>query len=359
MREELAPLFTPFTCGPLTLRNRFAMSPMTRNRSPGGVPGDDVAAYYARRALANVGLVVTEGIGVDHPSAIGHGTMGEEKVPVLHGEAALAGWRTVVDWVHAAGGKIVPQLWHMGGLRTEGTPPFPNVPSRSPDTMSEADIAEIVAAFARSAANARAAGFDGIALHGGHGYLLDAFLWAGTNHRDDAWGGDLLRRTRFPAEVIRAVRVAVGPGFPIFYRLSQWKLQDYDARLAETPEELGVITGALAGAGVDVFDVSTRVFSTPAFAGSDKGLAGWVRHLSGKPAMTVGGIGFDKELAASFAQPTHAIDNLGEVVRRFEAGEFDLVATGRALLMDAEWVLKAQTGEPFAPFRLEAYGVLD
>ena len=359
MRAELAPLFAPFTCGPLSLRNRFVMSPMTRNRSPGGVPGDDVAAYYARRARAQVGLIVTEGVGVDHPSAIGHGTMGEENVPVLHGEAALAGWRIVVAQVHAAGGKIVPQLLHMGGLRKQGTPPFPDVRSLSPDTMGEAEIAEIVAAFARSAANAQAVGFDGIALHGAHGYLLDAFLWAGTNHRDDAWGGDLLRRTRFPAEVVRAVRAAVGPDFPIFYRLSQWKLQDYDARLAETPEELAVITDALAGAGVDVFDVSTRVFSTPAFAGSDRGLAGWVRHLSGKPTITVGGIGFDKELAASFAQPTHAIDNLPEVLRRFEAGEFDLVATGRALLMDAGWVLKAQTGEPFAPFRLEAYGALD
>ena len=359
MREELAPLFTPFTCGPLSLRNRFAMSPMTRNRSPGGVPGSDVAAYYERRAMANVGLIVTEGVGVDHRSAIGHGTMGEENVPVMHGEAALAGWRKVVDRVHAAGGKIVPQLWHMGGLRTEGTPPFPDVASLSPETMSEADIAAIIAAFARSAANAQAAGFDGIALHGGHGYLLDAFKWTGTNHRDDAWGGDLLRRARFPAEVVRAVRAAVGPDFPIFYRLSQWKLQDYDAWLAETPEELGVIVGALADAGVDIFDVSTRVFATPAFAGSDRGLAGWVRHFSGKPTMTVGGIGFDKELAASFAQPTRAIDNLPEVLRRFEAGEFDLVATGRALLMDAGWVLKAQKGEPFAPFRLEAYGSLD
>lgn len=359
MRKVLAPLFAPFTCGPLTLRNRFVMSPMTRNRSPGGVPGDDVAAYYERRAAANVGLIVTEGVGVDHPSAIGHGTMGEENIPVLHGDSALAGWRKVVDQVHATGGKIVPQLWHMGGLRTEGTPPFPDVRSMSPATMCAADIATIAAAFARSAANAKAVGFDSIALHGGHGYLLDAFLWAGTNQREDDWGGDLLRRTRFPAAVIRAVRAAVGPDFPIFYRLSQWKLQDYDARLAETPEELAAITGALADAGVDIFDVSTRVFSTPAFAGSDMGLAGWVRQVSGKPTMTVGGIGFDKELAASFAQPTHAIDNLSEVVRRFEAGEFDLVATGRALLMDAEWVLKAQAGENFAPFRLEAYGMLD
>jgi 2,4-dienoyl-CoA reductase-like NADH-dependent reductase (Old Yellow Enzyme family) len=136
-------------------------------------------------------------------------------------------------------------------------------------------------------------------------------------------------------------------------------LQDYEAKLAETPEELALIVGALAEAGVDIFDVSTRVFSVPAFAGSDMGLAGWVRTLSGKPTMTVGGIGFDKELAASFAQPTNAIDNMAEVVRRFDRGEFDLVALGRALLMDPAWLLKAQAGAPFEPFDLSAYGRLD
>jgi 2,4-dienoyl-CoA reductase-like NADH-dependent reductase (Old Yellow Enzyme family) len=359
MLQDVQPLFTPFSCGPLRLANRFVMSPMTRNFSPGGVPGDNVAAYYTRRAVAKVGLIITEGIGVDHPSAIGHGTMGEENIPVLHGEAALAGWRKVVESVHAAGGKIIPQLWHMGGLRTEGTPPFPGVPSMRPADMSAADMADIIAAFARSAANAKAVGFDGIALHGAHGYLLDSFLWAGTNTRGDAWGGDIARRTRFVAEVVRAVRAAVGPDFPILFRLSQWKLQDYEAKLAQTPEELAIITGALVEAGVDIFDVSTRLFSAPAFAGSDMGLAGWVRTLSGKPVMTVGGIGFDKELAASFAEPTQAINNLDEVLRRFEGGEFDLVALGRALLMDPAWVLKAQAGVPFEPFDMTAYGRLD
>jgi 2,4-dienoyl-CoA reductase-like NADH-dependent reductase (Old Yellow Enzyme family) len=359
MRGDLAPLFSEFASGPLTLANRFVMSPMTRNFSPGGVPGDNVAAYYTRRAMAKVGLIITEGVGVDHPSAIGHGTMGEENIPVMHGEAALSGWRKVVQSVHSAGGKIIPQLWHMGGLRTEGTPPHPEAKSMHAGDMNEAEIAEIIAAFVRSAANAKAVGFDGVALHGGHGYLIDSFLWAGTNTRDGAWGGDTLRRTRFATELVKAIRAAVGPDFPILFRISQWKLQDYDAKLAETPDELAVIVGALASAGVDIFDVSTRVFSVPAFAGSDMGLAGWVRKLSGKPTMTVGGIGFDKELAASFAEPTHAINNLGEVARRFEGGEFDLVALGRALLMDPAWVLKAQTGVAFEPFDITAYGRLD
>ncbi len=359
MVTDIAALLAPVRLGPLSLRNRFVMSPMTRSHSPGGVPGADVAAYYTRRAVANVGLIITEGVGVDHPSAIGHGSMGEHDIPVLHGDAALAGWRAVVDGVHGAAGKIIPQLWHMGEIRNEGTPPYPEARSMRAAEMREADIAEVTAAFVRSAANAKAAGFDGVALHGGHGYLLDSFLWAGTNTRDDAWGGDVLRRTRFVADLVRAIRAAVGPGFPILYRLSQWKLQDYEARLAQSPEELAIITGALVDAGVDIFDVSTRVFSVPAFAGSDRGLAGWVRALSGRPVMTVGGIGFNKELSASFAEPTQAIDNLDEVLRRFEAEEFDLVALGRALLMDPAWVMKAEAGEPFAPFNIAAYATLD
>jgi 2,4-dienoyl-CoA reductase-like NADH-dependent reductase (Old Yellow Enzyme family) len=359
MRDDLAPLFTPFICRPLRIANRFVMSPMTRNFSPHGVPSDDVAAYYTRRAMAKVGLIITEGIGVDHPSAIGHGTMGEENIPALHGDAALTGWRKVLESVHAAGGKIIPQLWHMGGIRQEGSPPNPDAKSMRPNDMSEAEIADIIGAFVRSAANAKAVGFDGVALHGGHGYLIDSFLWAGTNTREDAWGGDIARRTRFAAELVKAIRAEVGPSFPILFRISQWKLQDYEAKLAETPDELAMIVEALADAGVDIFDVSTRVFSVPAFAGSDMGLAGWVKKLSGKPTMTVGGIGFDKELAASFAEPTQAIDNLGEVVRRFEGGEFDLVALGRALLMDPAWVLKAQAGEAFEAFDITAYGRLD
>jgi 2,4-dienoyl-CoA reductase-like NADH-dependent reductase (Old Yellow Enzyme family) len=356
---DISPLLEPVSLAGLHLRNRFVMSPMTRNFSPGGVPGDDVAAYYTRRAMAQVGLIITEGIGVDHSSALDAGTGGEAAVPHLHGDAALAGWRNVVARVHAAGGTIIPQLWHQGPNRAEGTLPHPEAPTMRPTAMRESEIADVIAGFARSAANAVGCGFDGVALHGAHGYMLDAFLGAGANQRDDRWGGDILRRTRFVVAVIKAVRAAVGPDFPILYRISQWKLTDYDARIAETPDELAAIVGALAGAGVDMFDVSTRIFSTPAFEGSDTGLAGWVRKLSGKPVMTVGGIGFDKELARSFAEPTQSINNLDEVMRRFDRYEFDLVALGRALLMDPAWVLKASAGAPFEPFDLGAYGRLD
>jgi 2,4-dienoyl-CoA reductase-like NADH-dependent reductase (Old Yellow Enzyme family) len=381
-RGDLAPLFQPFRLGSLTLPNRFVMSPMTRGHSPGGIPGENVAGYYRRRAEAGVGLIVTEGIGVDQPASIGAGSMGEDNVPLLHGDAAIAGWRRVTDGVHAAGGLIFPQLWHMGVIRMPGTGPVPEAPSLRPsghwgprdkamlppsylDTMAEPtapmteeDIADVIAGFARSAANARAAGFDGIAIHGAHGYLLDSFLWPGTNRRADRWGGDVAGRTRLAAEVVRAVRQEVGPDLPILYRWSQWKIHDYDAANAESPEEMAALLAPLAEAGVDCFDISTRVFSRPGFPGSDLTLAGWAKRLTGKATMAVGGVGLSKDLQSSFGGGTVAVDNLGGVATRVAAGEFDLIAVGRSLLIDPCFVQKARAGEAFEPFSLAAYGSL-
>jgi 2,4-dienoyl-CoA reductase-like NADH-dependent reductase (Old Yellow Enzyme family) len=377
------PLFAPFDLGSLHLRNRFVMSPMTRNFSPDGVPGEDVAAYYRRRAEADVGLIISEGIGIDHPAAVGSGSMGEHDIPLLHGEAPVAGWRRVVEQVHDAGGRIMPQLWHMGPIRLKGTGPFPEAASSRPSgvwgpvtgaampqayldavavetlPLTDSEIGDIIAGYARSAANAHQIGCDGVAIHGAHGYLIDSFLWSSTNLRKDRWGGDLERRSAFAAEVVRAIRAATAPDFPIMFRFSQWKLQDYAASNAGTPDELEALLGPISDAGVDIFDASTRIFSTPAFEGSDMALAGWARKLTGKPSMTVGGVGLSKDLQSSFVEETHAVNNLAAVAERFERGEFDLVAVGRALLMDPQWVRKARSGEAFLPFRLSAYASLD
>ncbi len=375
-------LFQPFGLKGLQLRNRFVMSPMTRNFSPGGVPGANVAAYYRRRAEAEVGLIVTEGIGIDHPAALGAGSMGEHDVPVLHDDA-VAAWGRVVDGVHAAGGLIVPQLWHMGAIRRAGTGPAPDAPSMRPSgiwgpfdkamvppdylaemtpptaPMTESDIADVIAGYGRSAANAKAAGFDGVAIHGAHGYLIDSFFWSETNRRDDAWGGDIARRARFGVEVVRAIRAAIGPDLPILLRFSQWKLQDYGAQSAATPDELAALLAPLADAGVDLFDASTRIYLRPAFAGSDLTLAGWARKLTGKPVMAVGGVGLSKDLQSSFVEETAMVDNLAGVAEHVARGEFDLVGVGRGLLMDPEWVVKLRDGRPLQPFRLQAYGSLD
>ena len=131
------------------------------------------------------------------------------------------------------------------------------------------ELADVAQAYATAAANARAAGFDAVELHGAHGYLLDEFLWERTNRRTDGYGGSLAARTRFPADVVAAVRAAVGPDFPILYRFSQWKTHQYDARIAETPAELEAILTPLIDAGVDVLHPSTRRHYLPAFPDSD------------------------------------------------------------------------------------------
>jgi 2,4-dienoyl-CoA reductase-like NADH-dependent reductase (Old Yellow Enzyme family) len=118
MAADIRPLFESFTLGPLTLSNRIVMAPMTRNFSPGGVPNDQVVAYYKRRAESGVGLIITEGTTVGHKTANGY-----PAVPAIHGDEALAGWKKVVDAVHAVGGKIAPQLWHVGNVRRLGTEP--------------------------------------------------------------------------------------------------------------------------------------------------------------------------------------------------------------------------------------------
>jgi 2,4-dienoyl-CoA reductase-like NADH-dependent reductase (Old Yellow Enzyme family) len=353
MALDVSPLFRPFTLGSLTLANRIVMAPMTRSFSPGGVPGVNVAQYYRRRAERAVGLIVTEGTVVAHPAAAN-----DPAVPRFHGEDALAGWKTVVDEVHAAGGKIMPQLWHVGILRRVGSEPDPSVPPIAPsgvsrpgkkvvEPMSERDIADVIAAFARGASDAMRLGFDGIEIHGAHGYLIDQFFWEATNVRDDRYGGDMVRRTTFAAEIVQACRKATRPDFPIILRFSQWKQQDYAARLAPTPLELERFLAPLSAAGVDIFHCSTRRFWQPEFDGSEMNLAGWTRKLTGKPVITVGSVGLDTDFITSFMPGKNAGlsgQNLERLIEMLARGEVDLVAVGRALLSDPDWVLKLRDG---------------
>jgi 2,4-dienoyl-CoA reductase-like NADH-dependent reductase (Old Yellow Enzyme family) len=367
-------LSLPLAIRSLTTPNRLVMSPMTRGFCPGGAPTAEVADYYARRTAGGCGLIITEAVGIDHPSALGDAGLGEDNIPVLHGDAPIEGWRRVVEAVHAAGGRIVPQLWHQGPMRLPGTGPNPVAPTISPSgiwgplgrttslaaekippqaligkPMSESEIESVIEAYVRSARNAVRAGFDGIAIHGAHGYLLDAFLWEGTNLRSDRWGGDLVRRTEIAVEVVRRIRRAIGPDLPIFFRFSQWKQQDFRAQLAATPQELEQVLGPMAEAGVDVFDASVRYFDKAAYQDSDLSLAGWAKKVTGKLSMAVGGVGINKGMYDG-EKGIAAVDNVERVVERFIRGEFDLVGVGRALLGDPEWARKAMAGVAAMPF---------
>ncbi len=331
------------------------MAPMTRNAAPDGIPNAKNAAYYRRRAEGGVGLILSEGTVVDRPAS-----RNEAAIPFFHGDDALRGWKGVIDAVHAAGGRMGPQLWHTGAVygmsRWE-----PGAPVESPSglvapgkprgvSMSEEAIASTVAAFARAAADAKRLGFDIVEIHGAHGYLIDEFFWSGTNERTDRYGGATIKqRSRFAAEVVAAVRAAVGPDFPIILRVSQWKQQDYKARLAESPTEMAEWLCPLVGAGANILHCSQRRFWEPEFpeVDGDEGLnfAGWAKKLTGAATISVGSVGLSGDFLAAFGGESSGSVGLEQLVKRMERDEFDLIAVGRALISDPDWVRKIREGE--------------
>ncbi len=344
-------LFEPYTLKGVTMPNRIAMAPMTRTMSPEGVPSEDVAAYYARRVTGGCGLIITEATPIEHDAAVD-----AREVPVFYGESSLSGWKKVCDAVHAAGGKIMPQLWHMGMMRRQNRSYLPDVESVGPSglvlpgkkkgaVLTTEEIDQIIAAYAASAKASKDLGFDGVELHGAHGYLIDQFLWDGTNERTDRFGGDMLQRATFLIEVINAVRGEIGPDYPLLLRMSQWKQQDFEVKLAPTPQELEALLTPIVAAGVDMLHCSTRRFWEPEFEGSDLNFAGWAKKLTGIPTMSVGSVGLQADFITSMTDSEMADTHLDELGERMERGEFDMIAVGRALLANPDWANKIRAGQ--------------
>jgi 2,4-dienoyl-CoA reductase-like NADH-dependent reductase (Old Yellow Enzyme family) len=339
--------------------NRFAMAPMTRAASPNGIPGDDVAQYYRRRAAGGVGLIITESVRLPLPAA-----NNPAGIPTMAGDDVLAGWQRVTDAVHAEGATIAAQLAHAGVARDDSD----GIQALSPSgldldgnpkgrALTTDEMAEITEAFVHSTLAAREVGFDAVELHGSHGYLLDQFLWERTNQRTDGYGGDLVSRTRFPAEVVAAIRAAVGPDYPIIFRFSQWKIANYDVTIADDPTQLGELLAPLVDAGVDALHTSTRRHYLPGFPDIDPtlSLAGWTKKMTGIPVIAVGSVGLRTQFQVPvFEEGTTqfdtkkddviAPDSIDRLVDQFDAGEFDAVAVGRALLSDPTWVNRVRTG---------------
>jgi 2,4-dienoyl-CoA reductase-like NADH-dependent reductase (Old Yellow Enzyme family) len=336
---DLSALFQPITLRGLTIPNRIAMAPMTRSFSPGGVPGQNVADYYARRAAADVGLIITEGTVTDR-----QGASNDANVPRFHGQDALAGWAKVVE---------------DGMMRKPGTGHYPEAPTDSPsgvthsgkqvmDAPTEEVVWDMVRAYARAAGDAAKLGFDAVEIHGAHGYLIDEFFWDVMNTRSDRYGGSLPQRATFAAEIIAECRKEVGPDMPLILRFSQWKQQDYTARLAQTPAELEAFLAPIVAAGVDMLHCSQRRVWEPEFPEVDgqEGLncAGWTKKLTGVPTMTVGSIGLSSDFAGSFRGEGSAHAPIDNVVERLEKGEYDMIAIGRALIQDPQWATKVKEG---------------
>ncbi len=222
-------LFDPLRAGDIDLATRIVMAPLTRNRaSPGQVPNELMAAYYAQRAdpATGAGLIVTEATQV---CPEGQGYL---DAPGIHNAEQVAGWRRVTDAVHARGGRIVVQLWHVGrishvSLQPGGQAPVSSTarpaasktlvaggfaPCSTPRALATAEIPGVVEQYRRAALNAIDAGFDGVEVHGANGYLIDQFLRDGINDRSDTYGGAIENRVRFLHEVMQAVTGAIGGG---------------------------------------------------------------------------------------------------------------------------------------------------
>jgi N-ethylmaleimide reductase len=329
-------LFTPVQLGGQALPNRIVMAPMTRNRAgPGNVPGALAADYYAQRASA--GLIVTEATQVS-PQGVGYpGT------PGIHSEAQVAGWRRVTDAVHAAGGRIFLQLWHVGRISHPSLQPggvLPVAPSAiapqgdaftatgpqpfvTPRALETAEIPGIVAQFENGARHALAAGFDGVEIHAANGYLIDQFLRDGINQRTDRYGGSLANRARFLLEVTAAV-VGVWGAERVGVRLSPQS--DFNSMSDSDPRAtFGHAALALSHFGLAYLHVVEPAGALPEGA---RPLVPDLKEAFGGPLMVNGG--YTRALAEA-------------VLAR---GEADLVSFGSSFLANPDLPLRLARNAP-------------
>jgi N-ethylmaleimide reductase len=345
--ETTRDLFSAIEVGSLTLPNRIVMAPLTRSRAgPGNVPTPLSALYYAQRASA--GLIISEATQV---APEGQGYI---STPGIHSAEQVAGWKCVTSAVHACGGRMLLQLWHVGRISHPSFQPggaLPVAPSAikpnakaftangfeeipTPRALETSEIAGIVAQHAQGGRNALAAGFDGVEVHGANGYLIDQFLRDGTNKRTDAYGGSIENRMRFLLEVVDAVSAAVGAertGLRISPQNGQNDIAD------SNPQSLfNHVAAALSGKGLaylHVIEGDTGGAAVPSFD-----YLAIKRRFGG---LFMANNGFDKVRAnESIAQ-----------------GRADLVAFGKPFISNPDLVTRLYLDVPLSPLNRETlYG---
>ena len=342
--RDIEILFRPFAHRKLKLKGRIVMAPSGgQTESAGSIP-TAVEQYYRLRAEHDIALIITEPLAIDDPAAAIAANS-----PAFTGGTALRRWKSICRAVHAYDCKIAPQLYHAGMARdTESFSSPAAVPPVGPsgihpvtlqpitEPMNRQRMDEIKSSFGRAAAYAKLLGFDAVEIQGSGGFLIDQFLWKETNQRTDEYGGSIAGRVRFACEVVHAVRKAVGRNFPIIFRIAQWKPGHQDARLVNTAHELEELLHPLSEAGVDIFHCSATHYARPALEGNPLTLAAWVRLLTGKPTICIGGIEHNAP---------HLARTLDELIRLIRANTFDLLALEQALHHDPAWVSKLRHGE--------------
>ena len=352
MNDPKNVLFSEYNLNGLKLKNRIVMAPMTRNFSPNGIPGEYAPEYYSKRAAGGVGLIITEGVEVSHRAASGY-----PNVPNIESDESKRMWEKVISSVHKNGSPIFCQLWHVGGIRKLGMPPTPEIPGFTPSgfvkpgkkvayEMTEDDVEELINIYANDAKICEELGFDGIEIHGAHGYLIDQFFWDAINTRTDQYGGSLENRARFATSIIEQTQKRTSTDFQVGIRVSQWKQQDYEAKITSDKDELDTFLNILKKAGVDFLHCSNRRFWEGEFSEDGLNLAGIAKKATGLPSISVGSVGVDKDFIKLYSgdHQTQTTD-LNKLHTKMNNSEFDLIAVGRALLSDPEWANKVQNDQ--------------
>lgn len=338
----ISKLFEPVTIGAWKLHTRTAMAPMTRCFADDltGVVGEDVVEYYRRRAADGIGLIITEGIVIS-PRA-----KGNPGVPGLYTQEQINAWKRVTEAVHREGGTIIAQIWHVGrashreiagnlppqapsAIRAEGKVSRFGEPFDIPEEMSIDDIQEVIGQYAQAALNAIEAGFDGVEVHGAHGYLIDQFNSDVSNHRTDRYGGELAGRLTFMKEVLKAVIDALGANRTLI-RFSALKIDQPDYMWEDPEEAIRTFIEAFKEVGITMIHPSTMEFTKTIADG--KTMHQLVRKYWDGVIVGVGNL------------------NAETAEQAIKEGTIDIAAFGRPLLANPDFLQRVEKGEEIIPY---------
>jgi 2,4-dienoyl-CoA reductase-like NADH-dependent reductase (Old Yellow Enzyme family) len=339
-------LFSPFTLEGFRLKNRIGVAPMTRMSSPAdSIPRQDVLEFLVRRAQNGAAIVYTEAIVTDYESAQGY-----PKQARLITQRQIDAWKPVTKAIQKEGAVAIMQMFHCGRMAWPEINPASRVIAPSPitpeqnnpltgspypvaDEMSLFDIAHVISGFVETARGAVEAGFDGIEIHGAHGYLINSFLSAYSNQRTDDYGGSVENRYRFAHEVIDAVRSVVPNDRLLTFRISNWGVADSDVSLFDSKSEWQQIIQLLSKEPIDAISVSTYDYGARVF-GTNQNMAQITREVTDLPLMICGKI-FDR---------ASADDALKDA---------DIVLSAKSLLLNPNWVKDVRVGKSLPLYKSE------
>lgn len=335
--RDIEIFFRPFVHRKLPLSGRIILTP------PFGA--SHLTPPATLRQEPRIALYITEKAAIDDRAA----TVSLHD-SLFYGGQALRAWKALCKMLHRHGAKVAAQLYHAGMSRPlRGPLMHPDEEPIGPSglepislqqltaPMSRARIAEVAAAFGRSAALAKKLGFDAVEIQGAHGYLIEQFLRKETNKRTDEYGGSLGSRVRFACEVIHAVRKAVGRQFPIIFGISQWNTAYGQTKLANDAAELEELLQPLSDAGVDIFHCSALHHAQPAVDGNALTFAAWIRLLTGKPTISTMLMQDTHHTASSYPTgSTHPIRTWERLIQLLRNGSIDLIALEHDFLQSCD-----------------------